>query len=112
MTTKTITLELDAYEKLTLAKRAGESFSEVIRRAGISATPPTGAKLRAYFRAGGSGVSGTYLSPFVPPGARAPERWVADASGPELWRAAFTPLHRPNVAARSHPPRATHAQAA
>ena len=65
MTTKTITLALDAYEKLTLAKRAGESFSEVIRRAGISATPDpganTGAKLRAYFRAGGSRVSETYL---------------------------------------------------
>ena len=65
MTTKTITLELDAYEKLRLAKQAGESFSAVIRRAGISATQPigakTGAKLRAYFRVGGSGVSETYL---------------------------------------------------
>lgn len=65
MTTKTITVELDAYEKLKLAKRAGESFSELIRRAGLSATPPTGAttgaELRAYFRAGGSEVSETYL---------------------------------------------------
>ena len=61
MTTKTITLELDAYEKLRLAKQKGESFSEVIRRAAISAAPPTGAKLRAYFRAGGSGVSETDL---------------------------------------------------
>ncbi len=33
MPTKTITLELDAYEKLRLAKRAGESFTEVVRRA-------------------------------------------------------------------------------
>ena len=61
MTTKTITLELDAYEKLRLAKQKGETFSAVIRRAGIATTPPTGADLRSYFRSGGSGVSETYL---------------------------------------------------
>ena len=33
MATKTISLELDAYEKLRRAKRAGESFSGVVRRA-------------------------------------------------------------------------------
>lgn len=33
MATKTISLELDAYEKLRRAKRGGESFSAVVRRA-------------------------------------------------------------------------------
>lgn len=33
MATKTISLELDAYERLRRAKRAGESFSGVVRRA-------------------------------------------------------------------------------
>lgn len=33
MATKTISLELDAYELLRLAKREGESFSGVVRRA-------------------------------------------------------------------------------
>jgi len=33
MSTKTITLELDAYEKLKRAKRGRESFSSVVRRA-------------------------------------------------------------------------------
>jgi hypothetical protein len=61
MATKTITLELDAYEHLRAAKRPGESFSEVVRRAVFSETPPTGAELRAWFRAGGSGVSLEYL---------------------------------------------------
>lgn len=33
MGTKTISLELDAYERLKRAKRDGESFSAVVRRA-------------------------------------------------------------------------------
>lgn len=40
--TKTITLEIDAYEKLRAAKRGGESFTEVVRRAVIPASAPTG----------------------------------------------------------------------
>ena len=61
MATKTITLELDAYEKLKAAKKAGESFSEVVRRATIEDAPLTGAALREYLRSGGSGVSLKYL---------------------------------------------------
>lgn len=61
MATKTITLELDAYEKLRRFKRSGESFSEAVRRAEFTSAPPTGAELRAYYRAGGSRVSEAYL---------------------------------------------------
>ena len=61
MATRTITLELDAYEKLRQVKRGGESFTEVVRRAIWVDAPVTGTKLREYFRKGGSGVSGKYL---------------------------------------------------
>ena len=61
MPTKTITLELDAYEKLRLAKRRGESFTEVVRRAVLVDAPLTGAALRDYLKSGGSGVSEKYL---------------------------------------------------
>jgi hypothetical protein len=61
MATKTITLELDAYEKLRAAKKPGESFTEVVRRANISDAPLTGASLLAYLASGGSGVSARYL---------------------------------------------------
>jgi hypothetical protein len=42
MATKTISLELDAYEKLRAAKRAGESFTEVVRRARFGPPDTTG----------------------------------------------------------------------
>jgi hypothetical protein len=61
MPTKTITLEIDAYEKLRAAKRGGESFTEVVRRAVIPESAPTGASLREYFRKGGARVSEDYL---------------------------------------------------
>lgn len=61
MATKTITLELDAYEKLRRAKRAGESFTEVVRRAVWMDAPATGESLLTYFRNGGSGTSDKYL---------------------------------------------------
>ncbi len=61
MATNTITLELDAYEKLRYAKRGGESFTEVVRRAVLVDAPVTGEALRGYFHNGGSGVIGKYL---------------------------------------------------
>ena len=61
MPTKTITLELDAYEKLRQAKRGGESFTEVVRRAVWVDAPATGESLLNYFHNGGSGTSDKYL---------------------------------------------------
>jgi hypothetical protein len=61
MATKTITLEIDAYEKLRCAKKPGESFTEVVRRAEFADAPLTGASLLAYLASGGSGVSEHYL---------------------------------------------------
>ena len=45
MATKTISLELDAYEKLRRAKRAGESFSGVVRRARFGPADARGASI-------------------------------------------------------------------
>lgn len=51
MATKTITLEVDAYEKLRRAKRSDrESFSEVVRRARWDDLPPTGTSILAQLR--------------------------------------------------------------
>ncbi len=61
MATKTISLELDAYERLRASKRPGESFSGVVRRAVFPDSPPSGSDLLAYFQGGGSGVSNAYL---------------------------------------------------
>jgi hypothetical protein len=61
METKTIALELDAYEKLLQAKRPGDSFSAVVRRIRLEDAPPTGADLLTYLATGGSGVSEEYL---------------------------------------------------
>ena len=47
MATKTITLELDAYEKLRRAKRAGESFTNVVRRARFGPPDASGASILA-----------------------------------------------------------------
>src|SRR3954468_1823776 len=61
MATETISLELDAYEKLRASKRPGESFSEVVRRAVFPDSVPTGKELLAWFAQGGSGVSDGFI---------------------------------------------------
>lgn len=49
MATKTISLELDAYEKLRKAKRSErESFSQVVRRARWEDSASTGAQILAH----------------------------------------------------------------
>ncbi len=45
MAIKTISLELDAYERLKRAKRGKESFSAVVRRACFDAPESTGAAI-------------------------------------------------------------------
>jgi hypothetical protein len=60
MATKTITLELDAYEHLRSRKRPGESFSAVVRRARFERSAPTGNELHKYFSEGGSGLDEVY----------------------------------------------------
>ncbi len=53
MATKTITLALDAYEKLRAVKRGRESFSSVIRRAIIPGKPRSGPEILAYLKSEG-----------------------------------------------------------
>ena len=56
MATKTISLELDAYDKLKAAKlNERESFSSVVRRAVFSALPHTGGAVLERLTAMGSG---------------------------------------------------------
>jgi hypothetical protein len=55
MATKTITLELDAYERLKRAKRSPrESFSEVVRRLPLPASAITAGRLLALVRERGA----------------------------------------------------------
>jgi hypothetical protein len=51
MATKTISLEIDAYERLKAAKRGKESFSAVVRRARFDAPESSGAAILSETRA-------------------------------------------------------------
>lgn len=57
MPTKTISLEIDAYERLRSRKRHGESFSAVVRRAEFPDTPCTGGSIREALQTGSRAVS-------------------------------------------------------
>lgn len=61
MATKTISLEIDAYEKLKASKRPGESFSNVVRRAMFPECSPTGANLLDWMSREGPRATDAYL---------------------------------------------------
>ncbi|MBP7142713.1 MAG: antitoxin VapB family protein [Opitutaceae bacterium] len=61
MPSKTISLEVDAYERLKATRRAGESFSEVVRRITLPPAKATAAELLRDVKSGtfGRGVDWT-----------------------------------------------------
>jgi len=63
MPSKTISLEVDAYDRLKATRRAGESFSEVVRRITLPPAKATAADLLAEVKAGtfGRGVNWTAI---------------------------------------------------
>ncbi len=57
MATKTISIEIDAYERLSNSKGPGESFSDVVRRAVFPKTALTGSLLLAHLKKRGAILS-------------------------------------------------------
>ena len=81
MATKTISLELDAYERLKAAKGPGESFSDVVRRASFRKNPLTAQGLLSQLAKRGAIFSESDLKNL--------EKTHDDLSGPpdDPWRA-------------------------
>lgn len=85
MSIKTISLELDAYEKLKNAKQGNESFSQVVRRARFDPEQSTGTfilrEMEALY-ASGEGVPDETLEAWD---AREKERRVTPRISPSPW---------------------------
>lgn len=80
MPTKTISLKIEAYEKLKRARRSPEeSFSSVVLRASWPEETVTGAALLAHYRRRGSSFSEDELS-------RIEEMKIADGPPEDKWR--------------------------
>jgi predicted CopG family antitoxin len=62
MATKTISLELDAYERLRAAKGPGDSFSDVVRRAIFPKPALTARELLSQLKAKGPRLSALELN--------------------------------------------------
>lgn len=81
MPTKTISLRMEAYERLRRAKRDGESFSDVVMRARWDDVPATGAELLALLRERGPLYSAEELEAVEAVKTETPElrdKWPAD----------------------------------
>ena len=62
MSTRTISLRLEAYDKLRRAKRPGESFSDVVMRARWADETITAAELLGRLRQGGFALTADELN--------------------------------------------------
>lgn len=67
MPSKTISLEVDAYDRLKSTRRAGESFSDVVRRITLPPSKATAADLLKEMKSGtfGNGVDWTAVKQAV-----------------------------------------------
>lgn len=89
MSTKTISLRMEAYEKLRRAKRNGESFSDVVMRARWDDVPVTGQELLSLVRERGPTYSDEELAAVEAVKTESPEgrdKWpTTSGSPPRRW---------------------------